>query len=169
MQNHKLNYIEIKVDEKVYMENILDIIVKFKEDLKEKIFIIKNEDAESLKLMKDKQVYLVRNGFLDIVIRILATVEENEYVRLSVGPKKVDQLKLAILDLFTILTYDNPFLIILYFTKDIASLIFKTVSKNEFNFYIHKLKVLKKYNYKVNLFKFVTIFNERIQHDRRVI
>jgi len=164
-----LNYIEIKVDEKVYMENILDIIVKFKEDLKEKIFIIKNEDAESLKLMKDKQVYLVRNGFLDIVIRILATVEENEYVRLSVGPKKVDQLKLAILDLFTILTYDNPFLIILYFTKDIASLIFKTVSKNEFNFYIHKLKVLKKYNYKVNLFKFVTIFNERIQHDRRVI
>jgi len=169
LQNHKLNYIEIKVDEKVYMENILDIIVKFKEDLKEKIFIIKNEDAESLKLMKDKQVYLVRNGFLDIVIRILATVEENEYVRLSVGPKKVDQLKLAILDLFTILTYDNPFLIILYFTKDIASLIFKTVSKNEFNFYIHKLKVLKKYNYKVNLFKFVTIFNERIQHDRRVI
>ncbi len=134
----------------------------FKQDLKQEIFHITKEEEIDDKI-KEKQIYLIRRGIFDTIFYILNSIENNGYVKISIGQEKLYRLKEEIYDLYTLLTYENPFLIILFFTKDFVYSICKNISKPLLNFYIHKLQVIKKYNYKVNLQRFFIIFSEKAE------
>ena len=152
-----------EITELEYFDVVLNSLIKFKDDLREKIFDFKNIDRNH-KAIKEKQVYLVRNGLFDRITRMWSTIEENDFLKQSIGPAKQEIIREEILEMFTILTYENPFLIVLCFTKVFCNLIFQSdVTKNEINFFNHKLKVLKKYKYKINIMGFLGILDEKLE------
>jgi len=154
-----------KINEKEYVNCCINLIIKFKYDLKTKIFQIRDNDKDPK--IKLKQIFIFREGMLDIIIRTLKSID-NEFVLDSIGANKVQSLKNELLGLFDILTYENPFLIMLCFTNEFSEFILKHISRIELNFYIDKLKIIKKFGYKLNLERFVSILNEKVADYRNV-
>jgi len=154
-----------KINEKEYVNYCIELIIKFKDDLKTKIFQIRDNDKDPK--IKLKQIFIFREGMLDIIKRTWNSID-NKFVRDSIGPSKIQSLKNELLGLFDILTYENPFLIMLCFTNEFSEFIFKHISRIELNFYIDKLKIIKKFGYKLNLERFVSILNKKVADYRNV-
>ena len=116
------------------------------------------------------QIVILKMNVIEILIDFLNFIKKIKYYDLKFK-NNINQIYKQILNILDILSNQNPFISIYYLGNNIVNLIMTGI--DGINFYFDKIKLLERYNYKVDL-EFITsklismISNEEVNYIKLV-
>ena len=111
---------------------------------------IKNELQIEIYQKRKKQITLLKMGFIEALADLLNFIKKIKFYDL-LYKDDIYKINKQILRIFEILSNENPFISILFFSNKIVKLILNEVDVDDIDFYYSKIKLLERYNYKADL------------------
>jgi len=154
----KIQYYAEKINENQFFNTLKDHLDSIYEVINKEIY--GNDNTVETNFYK--QIALYKLGLYHTLISILRTFKNDNYLEEFLTNSNLTEIfNKSLLRLFEIISNQNPFLVALNFNKNIVTLFFESpetklkdsnkshISNQFLDFYITQIKVLKKFNYKI--------------------
>lgn len=162
LENLFLDMIYSKISEGLYLTKMEDQLKHLSQYLKIEFFNLDRIANTNKILLFKKQLLFYKIGGMDLLINICKLLKKVKYFHHD--DNLLRKHKLCINQIFIILDqlcFENPFFCAILFSQSMVKLLIRFRIKNssncsELKFYYEKLKILNKYNYKINSEFFIT-------------